>query len=84
VTGTIIEGMAFTGTGVTAGTMVGEWLTGTKGGVGTYRVNKSQTVSSTTLTFSVGQIDGAATKVLNTNGQFVELTFADSSWSITG
>jgi hypothetical protein len=84
VTGTIIEGMAFTGTGVTAGTMVGEWLTGAKGGVGTYRVNKSQTVSSTTLTFSVGQIDGAATKVLNTNGQFVELTFADSSWSITG
>lgn len=84
VTGTIYEGMAFTGAGVTAGTLVGEWLTGTKGGVGTYRVNYPQTAASTALTFTVGQIDGSATKVLNTNGQFVELTYSDSGWLIVG
>jgi len=39
------------GGGVTAGTYVTAFVTGT-GGVGTYTVNNSQTVTSTTLTFS--------------------------------
>lgn len=48
--GSIYPSMQITGTGVTAGTRIVEQLTGTAGGVGTYRVNQSQTVSSTTLT----------------------------------
>jgi hypothetical protein len=47
--GEIVLGMTITGTGVTAGTFVSAFLTGT-GGAGTYQVNISQTVASTTLT----------------------------------
>lgn len=47
--GTINVGDTVTGTGVTAGTVVTEILTGT-GGVGTYTVSASQTVTSGSLT----------------------------------
>jgi len=47
--GTIRLGMQITGTGVTAGTRITDFGTGT-GGVGTYTVSVSQTVSSTTIT----------------------------------
>jgi hypothetical protein len=47
--GQIQVGQFLTGTGVTAGTYVTEFLTGT-GGAGTYTVSASQTVSSTTMT----------------------------------
>ena len=47
--GTIVVGTAITGTGVTAGTTVTAFLTGS-GGIGTYTVSASQTVSSTTIT----------------------------------
>lgn len=47
--GTIKLGMEITGTGVTAGTRITDFGTGS-GGVGTYIVNNSQTVSSTTIT----------------------------------
>lgn len=47
--GAIIVGMALTGSGVTAGTTVTAYVGGT-GGVGTYTVSASQTVSSTTFT----------------------------------
>lgn len=47
--GTILPSMQLTGTGVTAGTRIVEQLTGTTGGVGTYRVNISQTVASTAI-----------------------------------
>lgn len=50
-TGQIQVGQFLTGTGVTAGTYVTEFLTGT-GGAGTYTVSASQTVSSTTMTSS--------------------------------
>jgi hypothetical protein len=51
--GTILPSMQFTGTGVTAGTRIVAQLTGTPGGAGTYTVNISQTVASTTLTGSL-------------------------------
>jgi len=53
VTGTLQIGMYITGTGVTSNTQILAQLSGTTGGVGTYRVDKSQTVSSTAMTFSL-------------------------------
>ena len=47
--GTIVVGTGISGTGITAGTTVTAFLTGS-GGVGTYTVSASQTVSSTTIT----------------------------------
>lgn len=47
--GTLTIGQPITGTGVTAGTTITGFLTGT-GGAGTYTVSASQTVSSTTIT----------------------------------
>lgn len=47
----IVLGQFVGGSGVTAGTYVTGFSTGS-GGIGTYTVNTSQTVSSTTLTFS--------------------------------
>ncbi len=47
--GTVAVGQAVTGTGVTAGTLITALGSGT-GGAGTYTVNTSQTVASTTLT----------------------------------
>lgn len=49
VTGVIYIGMVLSGTGVTAGTRITGYGTGT-GGTGTYIVDTSQTVSSTTIT----------------------------------
>lgn len=43
-------GMTVSGTGVTAGTKIVMFLTGSSGGDGTYQVDTSQTVSSTTVT----------------------------------
>lgn len=48
--GTILPGMLITGTGVTANTYIVKQLTGATGSTGTYQVNNSQTVSSTTIT----------------------------------
>lgn len=48
--GSIYPSMEITGTGVTAGTRIVEQLTGTAGSTGTYRVNNSQLVSSTSMT----------------------------------
>jgi len=47
--GAAYVGATITGTGVTAGTRITEFLTGT-GGAGTYTVSASQTVASTTIT----------------------------------
>lgn len=52
VNGTIQVGMTISGTGVVDGTQITAFLSGTVGGVGTYRVDRSQTVASTTLTFT--------------------------------
>lgn len=48
--GTLYVGNTLSGTGVTVGTVILSQLTGTTGGVGTYNVSPSQTVSSTTVT----------------------------------
>lgn len=48
--GTIYPGANLKGTGVVPGTIIQSQLTGTTGGIGTYRVNLSQTVASTTIT----------------------------------
>lgn len=49
-TGTLLPSMLITGAGVLAGTHIVEQLTGTSGGVGTYRVSTAQTVVSTAIT----------------------------------
>ncbi len=48
--GTLFPGNTITGTGVAAGTVIINQISGTTGGVGTYTVNTSQTVASTTIT----------------------------------
>lgn len=48
-TGDIALGQYLSGSGVTAGTQIVDFLTGA-GGIGTYQVNTSQTANSTTLT----------------------------------
>lgn len=54
-----------TGTGVTAGTRISGFGTGT-GGTGTYTVDISQTVASTTLTGTFSDFGGANTTFINT------------------
>lgn len=48
--GTLYPGAGLAGTGVLPGTIILSQISGTEGGVGTYRVNVSQTVASTTIT----------------------------------
>jgi hypothetical protein len=48
--GSLVVGMTISGTGVTAGTTITAFLSGTLGGIGTYTVSASQTVASTTIT----------------------------------
>jgi hypothetical protein len=55
-TNPIYVGMTITGTGISAGTIITALQSvGGNGGTGTYTVNNSQTVSSTTISGSVGQ-----------------------------
>jgi len=49
--GTVLIGQTVSGTGVTAGTTITGFITGT-GGLGTYTVSPSQTVASTSLTLT--------------------------------
>jgi len=71
ITGTMYPGMNLTGTGVLPGTIVIKQLTGTAGAIGTYQVNKTQTVTSTTILgcthdFNIEQCDFTdKTSVLN-------------------
>ena len=51
-TGGLYVGQTLTGTNVAAGTTIVKQLTGTAGSTGTYQVNISQTVASTTITGS--------------------------------
>ena len=72
VTGThkLYVGQEISGSGVTGGTLITAQLTGTTGGVGTYTVSASQTVSSTTITgnFLEANIDvGGAIMAIGTN-----------------
>jgi hypothetical protein len=74
--GTIYLGMEVTGTGVTAGTRITAFGTGT-GGVGTYTVNTSQEVTSTTLTGDLPSkltVDYAGLYNLQFSAQFVNVS----------
>jgi Protein of unknown function (DUF3383) len=52
--GAVITGATITGTGIAASTVVTGQLSGTAGGIGTYAVNNSQIVASTTVSGSYG------------------------------
>jgi hypothetical protein len=52
-TSTIQIGMIVSGAGILSNTQITGFISGTIGGVGTYRVDKSQTVASTALTFTL-------------------------------
>lgn len=79
--GTVVAGATLSGTGVASGTKVLSQLSGTAGGVGTYRVNiPAQTVASTTVsgtygTFTVGTLTTTPTfavgQQLNATGAVV-------------
>jgi hypothetical protein len=53
-TGALVVGGVLSGTGVTAGTAITGQLTGTTGGIGTYSVSISQTVTSGAITQAYG------------------------------
>jgi len=54
VTGAFVVGGVLSGTGVTTGTFIVSQLSGTAGGVGTYKVSAIQNVATTTITQSYG------------------------------
>ncbi len=72
-TGGLYPNQTLTGTNVAAGTAVVAQLTGTAGSTGTYQVNISQTVASTTITGSGGWL----TVTTMTNG----VVFVGQTWS---
>lgn len=52
--GALVKGATLSGAGVATGTKVQAQLSGTAGGIGTYRVDIPQTVASTTITAAYG------------------------------
>lgn len=83
--GTLAVGQVVSGAGVTAGTKITAFLTGT-GGVGTYTVDTSQTLSSTTI--SAGQtlvtydsVSGAFIVTGGTPGATGTISFASGTLS---
>jgi len=55
--GTLAAGTFLSGTGVVAGTQISVQISGTIGGVGTYTINNTQTVTSTTITGSSSSLN---------------------------
>lgn len=62
-TGLLADGDALFGRGVLSGTQVVDQLTGTTGSIGTYKLNKSQTVQSAPLCTGVPIIQGQGNRV---------------------
>ncbi len=58
--GVVVNGGILSGTGVVTGTQVTSQLSGTAGGVGTYSVNYTQTVASTTISETYGTLTVSA------------------------
>lgn len=75
--GTLAIGQTISGTGVTAGTKIIGFISGS-GGTGTYVVSASQTVASTTITAAV------ATRQLLPYGVATLLKLTATSWLISG
>lgn len=71
--GAIGVGDALSGTGVTAGTAVTQFLTG-NGGTGTYAVNIGQTASSTTITVAAGTATKWVAASIGAPGELVKMT----------
>jgi len=78
--GALAQGQTLSGTGITAGTKITQLLTGAGGNineVGTYQVNISQTVASTTIT-------GYYQKPLSLDSAFVRVNTTSNGQPITG
>ena len=75
ITGIFRIGMTLTGTGVTPGTIITGFISGT-GGVGTYQVNISQTVAATAIT-------GTSQKSFVEVGDIVYNTTANTAATVT-
>lgn len=78
--GALAQGQTLSGTGITAGTKITQFLTGAGGNineVGTYQVNISQTVASTTIT-------AYYQKPLNIDSAFVRVNTTSNGQPITG
>lgn len=77
-TGTLYVGATLSGTGVTAGTRITAFLTGT-GGAGTYTVTPSQTVSPTVI------IDAPATGMIRFNSTLATFEgYSGTAWGSIG
>ena len=78
--GAIAQGQTLSGTGITAGTKITQFLTGAGGNVnyvGTYELNISQTVASTSIT-------AYYQKPLNIDSAFVRVNTTSNGQPITG
>jgi hypothetical protein len=78
--GAIAQGQTLSGTGITAGTKITQFLTGAGGNInetGTYQLNISQTVASTTIT-------AYYQKPLNIDSAFVRVNTTSNGQPITG
>jgi hypothetical protein len=84
-TGSLSIGQAISGTGVTAGTFITGYGTGS-GGNGTYTVNISQTVSSTTITASGFSLPAGQTVFLYCDGTTVTnaLSYINGNITVSG
>ena len=78
--GALAQGQTLSGTGITAGTKITQFLTGAGGNInetGTYQVNINQTVASTTIT-------AYYQKPLNIDSAFVRVNTTSNGQPITG
>jgi len=78
--GALAQGQTLSGTGITAGTKITQFLTGAGGNInetGTYQVNISQSVASTTIT-------AYYQKPLNIDSAFVRVNTTSNGQPITG
>jgi len=80
LSGALAQGQTLSGTGITAGTKITQFLTGAGGNIneqGTYQVNINQTVASTTIT-------AYYQKPLNIDSAFVRVNTTSNGQPITG
>ena len=80
LSGALAQGQTLSGTGITTGTKITQFLTGAGGNIneeGTYQVNISQTVASTTIT-------AYYQKPLNIDSAFVRVNTTSNGQPITG
>lgn len=80
--GTLAVGSVISGTGVTAGTTITAILTGS-GGVGTYTVSASQTVSSTTITAGTLTVAGSSVATALTATAIGQVPFSTNGTTFT-